>query len=35
VRQELGWVPRYDDLRAIVSSNLAWEEKLLKDPWVN
>lgn len=35
VRQELAWVPRYDDLRAIVSSNLAWEEKLLKDPWVN
>ena len=35
VRRVLGWVPHYDDLRAIVSSNLAWEEKLLKDPWVN
>jgi len=33
VRTELGWQPRYDDLRAIVSSSMAWEEKLLKEPW--
>ena len=33
VRTELGWQPRYDDLRAIVSSSLAWERKLLKEPW--
>jgi UDP-glucose 4-epimerase len=34
VRAELGWTPRYDDLKAIVSSSLAWEHKLLKDPWI-
>jgi UDP-glucose 4-epimerase len=33
VRAELGWTPRYDDLKAIVSSSLAWEQKQLKDPW--
>ena len=33
VRSELGWQPRYDDLRAIVSSSLAWERKLLANPW--
>jgi UDP-glucose 4-epimerase len=33
IRLELGWQPRYDDLRAIVSSSLAWEEKLARDPW--
>jgi UDP-glucose 4-epimerase len=33
VRSELGWRPRYDDLQAIVSHSLAWERKLLKDPW--
>jgi UDP-glucose 4-epimerase len=33
VRTELGWQPRYDDLRAIVSSSVAWERKLLKEPW--
>jgi UDP-glucose 4-epimerase len=33
IRNELGWRPRYDDLKAIVSSSLAWEEKLLKEPW--
>lgn len=32
IRAELGWQPRYDDLRAIVSSSLAWERKLLRDP---
>ena len=35
VRSELGWQPRYDDLSAIVSSSLAWEHKLLRDPWKN
>jgi UDP-glucose 4-epimerase len=34
IRTELGWQPRYDDLRAIVSSALAWEQKLTRDPWV-
>ena len=34
IRTELGWQPRYDDLRAIVSTSLAWEEKLKRDPWV-
>jgi UDP-glucose 4-epimerase len=34
IRSELGWQPRYDDLRAIVSNSLAWEQKLLRDPWV-
>ena len=33
IRTELGWQPRYDDLSAIVSSSLAWEEKLKRDPW--
>ena len=33
VRSELGWQPRYDDLTAIVSSSLAWEQKLMKEPW--
>ena len=33
IRTELGWQPRYDDLRAIVSSSLAWEQKLTRDPW--
>jgi UDP-glucose 4-epimerase len=34
IRTELGWLPRHDDLKAIVSSALAWEQKLLKDPWI-
>jgi UDP-glucose 4-epimerase len=33
VRGELGWQPRYDDLRAIVASSLAWERKLSREPW--
>jgi UDP-glucose 4-epimerase len=33
IRTELGWQPRYDDLRAIISSSLAWERKLLQHPW--
>jgi UDP-glucose 4-epimerase len=34
IRSELGWRPRHDDLKAIVSSALSWEERLLKDPWI-
>jgi UDP-glucose 4-epimerase len=34
IRTELGWRPRHDDLKAIVSSALSWEQKLLKDPWI-
>jgi UDP-glucose 4-epimerase len=33
IRQELGWRPRYDDLHAIVAHTLAWERKLLENPW--
>jgi UDP-glucose 4-epimerase len=33
IRAELGWRPRHDDLAAIVSSALAWEKKLLAEPW--
>jgi UDP-glucose 4-epimerase len=33
IRRELGWRPRYDDLAAIVTHSLAWERKLLQEPW--
>ena len=33
IRADLGWRPRYDDLKAIVSHSLAWERKLLLEPW--
>jgi UDP-glucose 4-epimerase len=33
IRSELGWRPRYDDLQAIVTHSLAWEKKLLREPW--
>ena len=33
IREELGWVPRYDDLEKIVSSSLAWERKLAAGHW--
>jgi UDP-glucose 4-epimerase len=33
IRAELGWQPRYDDLAAIVSHSLAWERKLMLEPW--
>jgi UDP-glucose 4-epimerase len=33
IRTELGWQPRYDDLEAIVTHSLAWERKLLREPW--
>ena len=34
VRSVLGWKPQYDDLAAIVSSSLAWEQRLQKEPWI-
>ena len=34
IKAELGWHPRFDDLKAIVSSSLAFEKKLLAEPWV-
>ncbi len=33
IRAELGWAPRFDHLESIVSSSLAWERKLLREPW--
>jgi UDP-glucose 4-epimerase len=33
IRAELGWQPRHDDLKEIVSSSLAFEKKLLAEPW--
>jgi UDP-glucose 4-epimerase len=33
IRDELGWQPRYDDLRKIVSTSLAWERKLAAGHW--
>jgi UDP-glucose 4-epimerase len=33
IRAELRWQPRHDDLRAIVASSLAWEYRLLAQPW--
>ena len=33
IRHTLGWQPALDDLDAIVRSSLAWEERLLRDPW--
>jgi UDP-glucose 4-epimerase len=33
VRALLGWQPRLDDLDTIVKTSLAWEEKLLREPW--
>jgi UDP-glucose 4-epimerase len=33
IRSELGWQPRLDDLEAIVASSLAFERKLLREPW--
>jgi len=33
IRQELGWKPRLDDLDTIVRHSLAWERRLLQDPW--
>jgi UDP-glucose 4-epimerase len=33
VRSQLGWVPRLDNLDAIIDSSLRWERKLQRDPW--
>jgi UDP-glucose 4-epimerase len=33
IRAELAWHPRHDDLEAIVASSLAFERKLLAEPW--
>ncbi|HEX3844528.1 MAG TPA: UDP-glucose 4-epimerase GalE [Steroidobacteraceae bacterium] len=33
IRQELGWQPRLDDLDTIVRTALAWERRLLREPW--
>ena len=33
IRQELGWKPRLDDLDTIVRTALAWEKRLLREPW--
>jgi UDP-glucose 4-epimerase len=33
IRRELNWQPRLDDLDAIVYTALAWEQRLLRDPW--
>lgn len=33
IRTQLGWVPRLDDLDAIIDSSLRWERKLQRDPW--
>lgn len=32
IRQVLGWVPRHNDLTAIVKSQLTWERRLLNEP---
>ena len=33
IRAILGWRPRLDDLDRIVGSALAWERRLLREPW--
>jgi UDP-glucose 4-epimerase len=33
IRKELGWKPRLDDLDTIVRTALAWEKRLLREPW--
>jgi UDP-glucose 4-epimerase len=33
IRSQLGWVPQFDNLDAIVDSALRWEQKLQRDPW--
>lgn len=33
IRHELGWKPRLDDLDTIVRTALAWERRLLREPW--
>jgi UDP-glucose 4-epimerase len=33
VRDHLRWTPRYDDLEQIVRTSLAWEQRLVQEPW--
>ncbi|HUN73066.1 MAG TPA: UDP-glucose 4-epimerase GalE [Steroidobacteraceae bacterium] len=33
IKRVLGWQPALDDLDAIVRSSLAWEQRLLREPW--
>jgi UDP-glucose 4-epimerase len=33
IRALLGWTPKLDDLDTIVRTSLAWEARLLRDPW--
>ncbi|MGH8288879.1 MAG: UDP-glucose 4-epimerase GalE [Steroidobacteraceae bacterium] len=33
IRRELNWKPKLDDLDTIVRTSLAWERRLLKEPW--
>jgi len=33
IRSEIGWVPRLDDLDAIIDCSLRWERKLQREPW--
>jgi UDP-glucose 4-epimerase len=33
IRSQIGWVPRLDDLDAIIDSSLRWERKLQREPW--
>jgi UDP-glucose 4-epimerase len=32
IRETLGWTPRHDDLTGIVTTALAWEKRLLRQP---
>jgi UDP-glucose 4-epimerase len=32
IRQVLGWSPQFDNLESIVASQLAWEQRLLREP---
>ena len=32
IREVLGWVPKHDDLSAIVNSQLTWERRLIEQP---
>jgi UDP-glucose 4-epimerase len=33
IRALLGWAPKLDDLDTIVRSSLAWEARMLREPW--
>ena len=33
IRRELNWKPKLDDLDTIVRTSLAWEKRLLQEPW--